>query len=70
MDESKIYQQPKRIIVESQEFFDGEINYQEIEIDANNQVILGLSREDQKLFGFPEGSDDEEGLQMRKFIAE
>ena len=36
MDESKIYPQPKRIVVESQEFFDGEINYQEIEIDANN----------------------------------
>ena len=58
---AKIYPQSRQINEEFEklEFVDGDINYDQIEADAKGQTIEDLSREDQVLFGFPEGSVDE-----------
>ena len=58
MPGAKIYPQPKKIVKESLEFVDGEIHYDQIEVEPDGQVIKGLNKENQTLFGFPEGSID------------
>ena len=56
MQDAKIYPQARKIRNESLDFVDGPIEYDEIEDDAFGDVIDGLSRENQVLFGFPESS--------------